>query len=64
MDEVDEVTQTARRIAAILLMSEALDANYEACKHTAGALGGGLQTVVCRRGGSGRHRRWDTRGFR
>lgn len=31
MDEADYVTQMARRIAAILLMSHALDQNYHAC---------------------------------
>ncbi len=33
VDEVREVTNIARRIAALLLLSPALDANYEAVKH-------------------------------
>ncbi len=32
MEEAEYVTEMARRIAAILLMSEALDKNYRACK--------------------------------
>ncbi len=32
MEEAEYVTEMARRIAAILLMSDALDANYAACK--------------------------------
>lgn len=32
MDEIDDFTRIARRIAAILLMSDALDANFLACK--------------------------------
>lgn len=32
MEEAEYVTEMARRIAAILLMSNALDENYEACK--------------------------------
>lgn len=35
MDEVDHVTQMARRIAAILLLSEKLDENYRACRDNA-----------------------------
>ncbi len=34
VDEVDEVTQMARRIAAILLLAPALDANYRKAKET------------------------------
>jgi hypothetical protein len=35
MKEAEYVTEMARRIAAILLMSDALDANYTACKANA-----------------------------
>jgi len=35
MEEVDYVTQMARRIAAILLLSDQLDENYRACKANA-----------------------------
>jgi hypothetical protein len=33
-DEIDEVTATARRIAAIVLLEPALDANYQTVKTT------------------------------
>jgi hypothetical protein len=32
MEEAEYVTEMARRIAAILLMTNALDENYKACK--------------------------------
>jgi hypothetical protein len=32
MEEAEYVTEMARRIAAILLMTDALDENYNACK--------------------------------
>jgi hypothetical protein len=35
MEEAEYVTEMARRIAAILLMSDALDENYRACKANA-----------------------------
>jgi hypothetical protein len=35
MDEVQHVTDTARRIAAILLLEAELDANYHAVKDAA-----------------------------
>lgn len=35
MDEVDYFTQMARRIAAIILLSEQLDENYRACRDEA-----------------------------
>lgn len=35
MDELDHMTQMARRIAAILLISEKLDTNYRACRDQA-----------------------------
>ena len=35
MDDVDYVTQMARRIAAILLLSDQLDENYRACRDNA-----------------------------
>lgn len=34
-EEVREVTEIARRIAAILLLAPALDANYKACRESA-----------------------------
>ncbi len=37
MEEAEYVTEMARRIAAILLMSDALDGNYAACKADAWA---------------------------
>ena len=35
MEEAECVTEMVRRIAAILLMSDALDANYSACNENA-----------------------------
>lgn len=32
MEEAEYVTEMARRIAAILLMTDSLDENYKACK--------------------------------
>lgn len=46
MDEVDEVTQTARRLAAIVLMLDDLDSNYEACKLGAVSLTTPVKTAV------------------
>jgi hypothetical protein len=37
MEEAEYVTEMARRIAAILLTSDALDENYRACKENAWA---------------------------
>ena len=37
MEEAEYVTEMARRIAAILLMSDALDQNYRSCKENAWA---------------------------